>query len=159
MVMTFIFDNFARPRYRQSRLNDNRFQLTEARMTRRTRPTARPFTVAVCTICESDVSSYLLDMLKDVIRRCPHGVLATTECLLGRFTCATRPTGLGAMLVLQPCSVERDPDAQAQWVGPIVGLADVHLVCSWIAEGHWQAEYLPGHLRADRRLQRSGSRN
>jgi hypothetical protein len=98
-------------------------------------------------------------MLRDVVRRCPHGVLATTECLLGPITCAARPADGGAMLLLQPCSVERSPSGPTQWVGPILGLADVHLVCSWIAEGDWQGEYLPSHLRADKSLQRSGSRN
>jgi hypothetical protein len=128
-------------------------------MKRRRRPTTRPFTVAICTACRSDVSSQLLDMLRDVVRRCPHGVLATTECLLGQITCATRPADVGAMLLLQPCSVERTPNAPTHWVGPIAGLADAHLVCSWIAEGDWQGDYLPSHLRAERRLQRSGSRN
>jgi hypothetical protein len=128
-------------------------------MERHCRPVTQPFTLAVCSACESDLRPELLDLLRAVIRRCPHGVLAVTECLLGAVTCATRAAGEGAMLVLQPCSVERAPTAPVLWLGPINSLDDAQLICSWIARGDWRREQLPQHLRAERSLLRSGSRN
>ena len=59
----------------------------------------RPFTVLVCqaTACEAGGDLGLLDALRDTIRRCTHGVLVRTGCLLGlqradRDGCGHRPT-------------------------------------------------------------------
>jgi hypothetical protein len=128
-------------------------------MERKRRPETQPFTLAVCTVCGPDVTPQLLDMLRDVVRRCPHGVLAMTECLLGRITCATRPGSEGAMLLLQLCSAERTPTAPARWLGPVLSLTDAQRIGSWIARCGWQDEELPARLRAEQSLLRSGSRN
>ncbi|HZC89588.1 MAG TPA: hypothetical protein VE400_02765 [Mycobacterium sp.] len=101
----------------------------------------------------------LMNLLGNVIRRCPHGMLVTTECLLGQITCATRPAREGAMLLLQPCSIDRTPSAPVQWLGPITDLADARLICAWIGRGEWDFRELPTRLRAEATLQRSGVRN
>jgi hypothetical protein len=98
-------------------------------------------------------------MLRSVIRRCPHGMLVITECLVGQLTCATRSAHQGAMLLLQPCSIERRPTAPAQWLGPITDVADARQICQWIAKGDWDSRELPTHLRAQENLQRSSIRN
>jgi hypothetical protein len=69
--------------------------------------TSHPFTVAICTSCAAEPAERLLQMLRASIRRCPHGMLVTTGCLLGHLTCATRPSHQGALLLLQPCSTQQ----------------------------------------------------
>jgi hypothetical protein len=130
-----------------------------AHMTSARCPTTQPFTVAICTTCGAEVTPQLLQLLRDVIRRCPHGMLVMTECLLGQITCATRPAHEGAMLLLQLCSIERTPTAPAQWLGPITDLADARLICEWIVRGGWDCRALPTHLRAEASLQRPSIRN
>jgi hypothetical protein len=122
-------------------------------------PMRQPFTVAVCTACGAEVTPQLLQMLRNVIRRCPHGILVMTECLIGQLTCATRPAHEGAMVLLQLCSTERTPTAPVQWLGPITDLADARLICEWIERGDWDRRELPTQLRAETTLQRSSIRN
>jgi hypothetical protein len=122
--------------------------------------TCEPFTVAVCMRCSSsDPQSPLFRMLRDVVRGCQHGVLLSTQCLLGTFTCAARGADLSPVLVLQPCSAERVPSAAAIWVGPIGNEADARDACDWIAAGRWDRTNLPERLRADRSLVRVSARN
>lgn len=122
--------------------------------------TSEPFTVALCTSCaSSDSQSVLIRTLRNVVRRCPHGVLVSTRCLLGEFTCATRRAYFGPVLVLQPCSAERAPSAAAIWVGPIGTEADARDACDWIAAGRWDRAKLPERLRADRSLVRVSALN
>jgi hypothetical protein len=129
-------------------------QMTSARC-----PTRQPFTLAICTACGADVAPQLLQMLRNVVRRCPHGMLVMTECLLGPLACATRPPHEGAMLLLQLCSIERAPTAPARWLGPITDLADARLVCEWIMRGDWDCRELPIRLRTEATLQQSSIRN
>lgn len=121
--------------------------------------TGRPFTVAVCTPCISAADAQLLQVLRESIRRCPHGVLVSTECLLGQVMCATRPANRGAILLLQPCSVDRIPTSAAHWIGPINSMTDMYVACDWISAGSWEHQALPCILRADLNLVRSSRRN
>lgn len=122
--------------------------------------TREPFTVALCMHCSSsDPRSLLMRTLRDVVRRCPHGVLVSTQCLLGEFTCATRRAHLSPVLVLQPCSADRVPSAPTIWIGPIVTDADARDACEWIGAGRWDGATLPTHLRADVNLARVSSHN
>jgi hypothetical protein len=121
--------------------------------------TRQAFTVAICAACGAQSTPQLLQMLRNVIRRCPHGMLVMTECLVGQLTCATRSAHQGAMLVLQPCSIERTPTAPTQWLGPIADVADARLICQWIARGDWDCRELPPHLRAEPNLHRSSIQN
>jgi hypothetical protein len=121
--------------------------------------TPRPFTIAICTRCSAGPQNELLQMLRASIRRSRHGMLVTTDCLLGQLTCATGRSHEGAMLVLQPCSTQRTPTSPAQWIGPVTGTADARAVRDWVAQGHWDRRRLPAHLRAEATLARRSMRN
>jgi hypothetical protein len=110
--------------------------------------TRNPFTVVVCTACASDAgAAAALDALKATVRSCPHGMLVTTGCLLGRQAC-TRSAAGGVTVVLQPCGTDRRPEGSARWLGPVEGATDVRAVCRWIERGDWNA---PLSLRWDTR--------
>ncbi|WP_141564470.1 hypothetical protein [Mycolicibacterium palauense] len=117
--------------------------------------TCEPFTVAVCTHCRADSTPAVVQRLRAIIRRCPHGMLVTTSCLLGQFTCAASHSSRGAMVVLQPCAVDQVPSAAVFWVGPVVTEADEEALCDWVAAGAWSLAELPPRLRADANLSRS----
>lgn len=110
--------------------------------------TARPFTVALCISCPSDPDVAVLEHLRMSVRRCAHGVLVTTGCLRGTVTCAARPHGPGAVVVMQPCSVERVPDGPTHWIGPINDHDDLRAVCDWLERGEWDLYTLPTRLHA-----------
>lgn len=122
-------------------------------------PTSHPFTIAICGSCGAGPAAQLLQMLRASIRRCPNGMLVTTECLLGHLTCATRPAHEGVMLLLQPCSIERTPTGPAQWMGPVNDTADTRAVCEWLEQGNWERRTLPDHLRAETNFARPSIRN
>jgi hypothetical protein len=122
-------------------------------------PTSHPFTIAICGSCGAGPAAQLLQMLRASIRRCPHGMLVTTECLLGHLTCATRPSHEGVMLLLQPCSTQRLPVGPAQWMGPVNDTADARAVCDWLEQGNWEPHTLPDHLRGEANFVRPSIRN
>ena len=110
--------------------------------------TQRPFTVALCTRCGSAPDTRLVEHLRATIRRCRQGVLVTTGCVLGELACASRGIHTGAVLMLQPCTVERRPLGSARWIGPIDADTDVIAVCRWIESGQWVFGGLPERLSA-----------
>ncbi|MDY6995212.1 MAG: hypothetical protein SW019_01365 [Actinomycetota bacterium] len=128
-------------------------------MTTARRFTHNPFTVAVCTACDTEVTEVVIPKLRTVIRSCPHGVLVVTRCMLGSATCAARTSEKEMMLILQPCTVDRVPVSSVQWVGPVCDGADADTVCAWIAAGTWDPTDLPMRLRADVNLARSSRMN
>jgi hypothetical protein len=129
-------------------------------MKKPTTVTDRAFTLVVCTTCTTGHYLSVLDELRGVIRRCPHGVLVSAGCLLGSLACASRPDGPGALVVLQPCSIDRAPTGTPIWVGPINDRADVADVRAWVKRGDWGLDALPPHLRAAmNRMRQVGSRN
>jgi hypothetical protein len=122
--------------------------------------TDRAFNLVVCTSCTTGQHLSVLDELRAAIRRCPHGVLVSAGCVLGPLTCASRPDGPGALIVLQPCAIDRSPVGRAIWVGPINDRADVADVRAWVEHGDWSLGALPRHLRpALNRMRHVGSRN
>ena len=121
--------------------------------------TSHPFTVAICTSCAAEPAERLLPMLRASIRRCPHGMLVTTGCLLGHLTCATRPSQQGVLLLLQPCSTQRIPTGPAQWMGPVNDTEDARALCDWLEHGNWERHTLPAHLRAEANFARPSMRN
>jgi hypothetical protein len=106
--------------------------------------TDEPFTVAVCSRDQADIDSAVLEQLRAAVRRCPHGVLVVSRCLLGQFGCATHCSGVTA--VLQPCWIDRTASGPALWVGPLAGDADARTVHEWVVQGAWQLSTLPAHL-------------
>ena len=117
-----------------------------------TGPTDNPFTVAACLACAPAVSATVMPKLRDVVRRCPHAVLIVTQCLTGRFGCSTTSSTPGAMLLLQPCTIDRVPNSSVRRVGPVTSEADAEEVCAWIAAGVWNSADLPVRMRADANL-------
>lgn len=113
--------------------------------------TSRPFTVLLCKECAAGPELAILDELRSTIRRCDHGVLLTTACMLGVLTCAPRTHGPGAMVMLQPCSIHRAPNGPAHWIGPINDPNEVRVVCDWVQQGGWDLRTLPKRLRAELR--------
>ena len=120
--------------------------------------TRRPFTVAACMSC-SEPEPMIVELLRGAIRRCQHGILVETRCLLGKLTCATSDSSHGPMLLLQPCTVDRVPTAAVVWIGPIDTEADAKQVCRWVTSGQWDHTNLPTRLRAELNLARAGNQN
>jgi hypothetical protein len=126
-------------------------------MTRPDRGTSRPFTVALCTQCGDGVDHMLLERMRGTVRRCNHGMLVRTKCLLGNFACRSR--GSAAVLVLQPCTVDRHAVGPALWIGPIGSQSDVVQVCQWIETGRWYLADLPRHLHLMSRTAQTAGTN
>ena len=115
-------------------------------MIRPHRATARPFTLVLCTACRSSLGPAVLEQLRATVRHTRHGVLVTTGCLLGEFTCLARRRSDGAVLMLQPCTTDRIAQGPAKWIGAIDNLDDVQIVCAWLERGHWESDDLPDRL-------------
>jgi hypothetical protein len=112
------------------------------------RATDRAFTVIVCSCCAAEPGLSVLQELRESIRRCPHSVLVSAPCLLGKLTCAARTDGSGTMVLLQPCSTDRSPVGPPRWVGPITNPADAEAVRAWLERGSWDIGTLPQRLRS-----------
>ena len=90
----------------------------------------------------------VLEQLKNTVKRCDQGMLVTTGCVLGELACLGRgDNNAGAILILQPCTIDRAARGSAMWIGPICDTTDVRIVCAWLAKGQWATERLPGRLR------------
>jgi hypothetical protein len=111
--------------------------------------TSRPFTVFLCTSCPAKRELAVLEELSATIRRCRHGVLVTTACMLGPLACAALPHG--PIAILQPCSVEHVPIGPAHWIGPINDVNDILALGDWLEQGEWDYRALPHRLRAESR--------
>lgn len=112
--------------------------------------TTRPYTVALCISCATEPNVAVLQHLRRSVRRCAHGVLVTTGCLRGTISCVTRPHGSGAIVVMQPCSLDRAPNGPTLWIGPITDGDDVKAVCAWLERGEWDLNELPDRLHTAR---------
>jgi hypothetical protein len=112
------------------------------------RATDRPFNVIVCSCCATEPGLSVLQELRESIRRCPHGILVSAPCLLGKLTCAARTDGPGTMVLLQPCSTDRSPLGLPQWIGPLTNPADTEAAQAWIERGRWDIDTLPQRLQS-----------
>ncbi|GAA2826156.1 hypothetical protein [Nonomuraea rubra] len=116
--------------------------------------TERPFTVALCQAGPCRSSEPGLDMvprLAAAVRRCPHGVLLRTGCLLRTPRC--RPGAAhdnGCHLIVQPCDIDRSPRGAAIPIGPILSQADAEAVETWLTDGDLDADRLDPRLRVGR---------
>jgi hypothetical protein len=111
------------------------------------RPTDRPFTVAACTDCAGELRSSVIESLRRVIRRCPHGALVLSECVFGDWDCDLRLSGPGVMVMMQACTTDRVPVGPMLAIGPIANQEDVVAVCDWLERGKWDYRTLPEQLR------------
>lgn len=119
-------------------------------MTSSPRSTTRPFTVALCTACHSPVVPAAREQLGATVRRCDQGMLVTTGCLLGELACLARSeNSAGAVLMLQPCTIDRIARGAARWIGPMRDTKDLRIVCAWLKKGQWTSDQLPDRLRLE----------
>jgi hypothetical protein len=82
-------------------------------------------------------------------------MLVTTGCLLGELACLVRgENSAGAVLMLQPCTIDRAARGSARWIGPIRNAKDLRIVCGWLERGQWATDQLPDRLRLDLSLNR-----
>lgn len=112
--------------------------------------TDRPFTAAVCQAApRRHPDLELLERLGAAIRRCPHGVLVRTGCLVRASRCRGNPAhDSGSYLLVQLCGPDRSPQGPAIPVGPILTRDDVDTVATWLEDGTLTAERLDRRLRA-----------
>jgi len=111
--------------------------------------TSRPFIVAACATCGTDITQTVMPRLREVVRNCPHAVLVVTDRLLGRLADSSMGSGRGVLLALQPCTADRTPLSAVCWVGPVSTEAQARSVCDWIARGDWNRASLPPALRLE----------
>lgn len=128
-------------------------------MTSSRRGTDRPFTVIVCAACAADHNLSVIDELRPTIRRCPHAMLVSAECMLGPLTCASRPTGCGVMAVVQPCTNDRVACGPPHWIGPITDNGEAAVLREWLELGRWENRPLPSQLSRHQLWTRRGGRN
>jgi hypothetical protein len=90
----------------------------------------------------------LLRHLDAATRRCPHGVLISTGCVLRASRCLRAPGhDSGAYLLVQPCDLDRRPRGIAIGIGPVLTAADAAAVADWLAGGSLDAARLEPRLR------------
>ena len=116
-------------------------------MTSHRRGTDRPFTVIVCTACAGAEEFSVIDELRPAIRRCPRAMLVSAACMLGPLTCASRPTGCGAMALVQPCTNDRIACGPPHWIGPITDYGQAAALRDWLELGQWENKPVPRCLR------------
>ncbi|MDP7722882.1 hypothetical protein [Mycobacterium sp. TY814] len=107
---------------------------------------ARPFTVVVCNACATHQDVPVIEELLPIVRRCPHGMLVSAECMLGPLKCASRPAGCGVMALLQPCTHDRTASGAPYWIGPITNQIEAAILRDWVAGGQWENSPLPSRL-------------
>lgn len=112
------------------------------------------FTIVVCRgsgCAHSELA--VVDPLRTSIRRCPHGVLVISGCVLGPMLCrAWNQAGADAQSVfalVQPCDTERRPAGPVVPVGPLRTRDDVDVLCRWLEAGELTRERLATRLLPD----------
>jgi len=109
-----------------------------------------PFTVVVCDggFCGEHGRS-VVEGLRDCVRGHPHAMLVSAGCLLGRAGCHAFAAGRGngALVMVQPCTIERRPVGPALWAGPVADDADLADLLRWLDGGDLRAALLPARLR------------
>ena len=109
----------------------------------------QPFNAVVCRVgpC-AGAAAPLLSHLGAATRRCPHGVMISTGCVLRAPRCLRAPGhDSGAYLAVQPCDLDRRPQGIAIGIGPVLTAADAAAVADWLAEGSLDAARLEPRLR------------
>lgn len=119
-------------------------------------PAETGFTAVVCQHCNTDAELPMLQSLRDTIRRCPHGVLLTSGCILGHLWCrairSRTPRLAGPIVLVQPCTTERRPIGPAIPVGPLRTLEDLTALGRWLERAPHRNHGLPARLRQIQRV-------
>ena len=108
-----------------------------------------PFNAVVCQAgpC-TRAATPLLRHLGAATRRCPHGVLISTGCVLRAARCLSAPAhDSGAYLVVQPCDLDRRPRGSAIGIGPVVTEEDAFAVADWLTGDSLDTARLEPRLR------------
>lgn len=107
------------------------------------------FTAVLCDDCRGARDLPVLDALRETVSRSPHGVLVRAPCQLGKLWChaRTRAAGDGAVVLVQPCDVQRRPTGPVIAVGPIRSRPDLAALTGWMAATPLTADSLPARLR------------
>lgn len=95
-----------------------------------------------------DPAAYsIVEALQAIVRSRPHAVLVCAPCITPGF-CGQSSTasGVGALVLVQPCDVDRRPDGPAVLAGPLHERSDLEELCSWLADG--PSVSIPLHLDA-----------
>jgi hypothetical protein len=124
-------------------------------MTRKTHHPADPpetaFTAVLCQFCNTDTELPVLQSLRDTIRRCPHGILLTSGCVVGRLWCRSirtrTPRLAGPIVLVQPCTKARQPVGPAIPVGPLRTIEDLTALGNWLERSPHNHRGLPARLR------------
>jgi hypothetical protein len=108
-----------------------------------------PFNAVVCRAGPCAPAAVpLLRQLGEATRRCQHGVLISTGCVLRAPRCLAAPTReSGAYLLVQPCDLDRRPQGLAIGIGPVLTSADASAVADWLATGELDPASLAPRLR------------
>ena len=101
------------------------------------RGTDRAFIAFVCGGCGQSDSVNVPEAVRAVIRNCPLGVLAESQCILGGSPCGMRTSGEGVIVAVQPSSPDELPVGGPQIRGPIATNADLIEFCFWLESGWW----------------------
>lgn len=120
---------------------------------------AEGYTLVVCAApaCVTEQPNRATEALRDCVRSSRHGVLVVSGCSLGAVGCRLRPTG--ALILAQPCDVDRRPTGPAVRVGPLRSDDDVAAVQAWIRAARFDPALLPPHLVALHRTTRAAMHN
>lgn len=112
------------------------------------------FTVVFCEDCEDgdcedNGELPILAVLRETIRRSPHGVLVRARCPLGRLWCHARRTSgpAGRAVLVQPCTVGRRPLGTVIVVGPVRTADDLTALARWLESVPLAVTGLPPRLR------------
>ena len=111
--------------------------------------TRAAFTAILCDDCANSDDLPVLDVLRNTVRSCPHGVLVRSRCQLGQLWCHLRKTAgaaRGAVVLVQPCDTDRRPLGTLLPVGPIRTADDLAAVARWLATAPNTTDGLPAHL-------------
>jgi hypothetical protein len=121
------------------------------------------FTVIACDDCTDDSELPVLAAFREMVRRCPHGVLVRANCPLVRLWCHTRklsaPQATGPVVLVQRCTPARRPLGPVIAVGPLKTAEDLVTVTRWLETTPLTADGLPGRLRWTPNLQHQARRN
>lgn len=109
---------------------------------------AAGFTVIVCDTC-ADGGLPDIALLRETVRRSPHGMLVRAHCPLGTMLCHARKASAnaGRVVLVQPCTTGRDPLGAAVIVGPVRTAEDLAALARWLKTTPVDVNTLPSRLR------------